>query len=375
MRKILIDNFDFYGMEIQKYWQPPASWTDTRRRTEVRNRIFSEDWVGSRKMDGAFYQFIKSMDGEMVLIGRSVSTSGDYLNKIELVPQCHSFFEWVPNGTCFLGEVYLPNKEGAKNTTSIMNCLPAKALARQAKDEDKLHYYIFDCLAWNGRSLMGEETWNRISHVIKLRQTVGENFPFIDFAVYYTGEKLWNQLQTILSDGGEGIVLNNIHALYEPGKRPSKSTMKVKKELQQTIDCIVIGANPPTREYTGKELATWTLWYDTNEGKMLEPAQRYYDFDHGAPIIPVTKNFYNGWCGSWKIGLVDEDGTIRHIGDLSGLTDEMKANWRDYVGKVVEVGGMEVFQDTVGHGIRHPKLIQVREDKEPKECSIKQLEA
>ena len=58
----MIDNVDFHNLPVQKYWSAPSSWTPERRKQEVQNAIFSGDYIGSRKMDGAFYQFIKDND-------------------------------------------------------------------------------------------------------------------------------------------------------------------------------------------------------------------------------------------------------------------------------------------------------------------------
>ena len=41
----------------------------------------------------------------MELVGRSKGVGGDYLNKIDWVPQLMSFFQNLPNGTCLLGEI------------------------------------------------------------------------------------------------------------------------------------------------------------------------------------------------------------------------------------------------------------------------------
>lgn len=372
MSEYIIDNIDFHELEPMKYFAPPASWSDEKRRTETHNRIFSGDWIGARKMDGAFYQFNKSMDGKMELIGRSKGVGGDYLDKIEWVPQFRSFFEALPNGTCLLGEVVFPNNEGSKNTTTIMGCLKDKAIARQ-ENGDKLHYYVFDCLAWDGNSLVNEPASTRFGKVKYLRNSGKYNFTYIDYPVYWSGVELWNYLQEILADGGEGIVIMHKDARYEPGKRPSKTTMKVKRELLDTIDCVVMGANPPTIQYTGKDIANWQYWWDNLNHKKMEIGEHFFDYDHGAAIVPVTKNYYYGWAGSWKIGLY-KDGTCVHFGDLSGLTDEMKENWRDYVGKVVEVGGMQIFKDGDQRAIRHPKLLGFRSDKNPTECTWDQVE-
>jgi len=51
------------------------------------------------------------------------------------------------------------------------------------------------------------------------------------------------------------------------------------------------------------------------------------------------------------------------------LTDEMKENWKDYVGKVCEISCMEIMTNQDGSkGLRHPKLICFRNDKTKEEC-------
>ena len=64
-----------------------------------------------------------------------------------------------------------------------------------------------------------------------------------------------------------------------------------------------------------------------------------------------------------------KDGKAVQIGNLSGLTDEMKENWKDYVGKVCEISCMEIMTNQDGtQGLRHPKLICFRNDKTKEEC-------
>ena len=145
---MIIDNVDFHELPAQKYWSFPSGYKKDSK-AETQNMIFSGDYVGARKMDGAFYKFIKDENGNMELIGRSKSVKGDYINKIEWVPQLHEFFNSLPTGTRLLGELYFPEKEGSSNVTTIMGCLPQKARERQEKGM-KLHYYIFDVLAFNG---------------------------------------------------------------------------------------------------------------------------------------------------------------------------------------------------------------------------------
>lgn len=363
--KGIIDGIDFYNLEIEKYYAPPNSWSAEKRKDNAISKIFSGDWVGAQKRDGAFYMFLVDEDGNQFLRGRSKSVSGEYLDKYELVPHLHDFFNQLPPGTCLLGEIYLPRDEQAKTTTSFMNCLPEKAIKRQQKEEDKLHYYIFDILADEGKLLINTSAEERFD----LLNAYSRAYPsiYVEWAQYYEGKELWNKLQELLADGYEGIVITRKEATYKPGKRTNQDTLKVKKELQDTIDCVVMGANPPSKLYTGKELETWSYWLDEIDNEKINKSM-YKSYVDGGPVIPITKNWYYGWAGSFKLGAY-KDGKLVEIGNLSGITDQMKEEWRDWVGKVIEITAMEIMTSENGYGLRHPKYVGERSDKSAAECT------
>lgn len=358
----LIEGIDFCELEAEKFWSFTASYSEERKKTEAVNMVYSGDYLGSRKMDGAYYRFCKDMDGNMSLQGRTKSVKGYYLDKIEWVPQLQPFFESLPNGTCLLGEVYFPDNEGSYNTTSIMGCKVDKAVSRQLLGP-KLHYYVFDIWAYDGKSFLNTKADARFNTLEVLHQKSCE-FSYVDFAYYYSGAELWTKYQSILADGGEGVVITKKDSIPEPGKRRAKKTLKLKKELQETLDVVVVGANAPTRLYTGKEIETWKYWENLGTKEKLE-GDFYKDYYDGAPIEPITKMYYLGACGSLKIGAY-KDGKLVQIGNLSGLEDEILLNWKSYLGKVFEITAMEVMRDT--KGLRHPRPVRLRDDKDPKEC-------
>jgi len=61
----IIDGIDFYELEAMKYYAPPASWSEEKKKDNATNKIFSGDWLGAQKRDGAFYMCGKNMDGEI----------------------------------------------------------------------------------------------------------------------------------------------------------------------------------------------------------------------------------------------------------------------------------------------------------------------
>lgn len=360
----VINDINFKDLEAEKYWSFPKSYKGDPK-VDTKNFIFSGDYIGARKMDGAYYRFIKDMDGNMRLQGRSKSVSGEYLDKLAWVPHLHDFFNELPNGTCLLGEIYFPNNEGSSNVTTIMGCLEQKARDRQEKGE-KLHYYIFDVWAYNGKSMLKAKIEDRIMHLNKIWHDHVVHFcDYVEVAEYYEGKALWDELGYILRDGGEGIVMTKKGTHPEPGKRPARKTLKVKKEINQTIDCIFTGVGtPPTRPYQGKEIETWKYWENVRTGEKME-GDFYKEFTEGAPIEPVTKPYFHGWVSSLEIGLVKGNKVVP-IGFISGLTDEVKANHQKYKGLPIEVTCMEILPTG---GLRHAKLVRFRPDLAITDCT------
>lgn len=357
---LVIDGKDFNELESERYWSFPSSYSQERKKQEIKNFIFSDNYLGSRKVDGAYYRFIKDLDGEIYLQGRNRGVKGDFLNKVEWVPHLNPFFNQLPKGTCLLGEIYTPENPISPNVTKIMGCLVDKAISRQSKH--KLHYYIFDIWAFGGISFLKKEAAERF----RALRDLPEN-PYIEVATYSKGKVLWDQLGSILESGGEGIVITLENSLPGPGARTARKTLKIKKEFSENLDCVIIGANAPTVEYGGNSPETWNYWLNQRTGEKKE-GKFYRDAFDGAPLTAITKAFFHGWAGSLQLGLY-KDGKMIQIGSLSGVTEEILENWRDYLHQVVEVNVMEILPTG---GLRHPRFVKFRPDKNPKDCRWEQ---
>lgn len=366
-----IDKTNFKELDAMKYYAPPASWSEQKKKDNIKNKIFSGEWYGAEKKDGYFTKIVKDEDGNIALYSRSRNVNGEYVDKHEWVPQFNQFFSELNNGTCILGELYFPERPGSKNVTTILGCLKEKAITRQEKE--KLHLYVFDVLAEDGKSYLTQPASERFETLTAFDIAYGNYGGLVEWAHYCNGNELWDLLDKTLTAGGEGIVITHQSAKYEPGKRPSKTTLKVKKEISQTIDCIIVGANPPTKEYGGEHLDEWKYWVTTPDENRLPIDYHYFEYMNGGNVIPVTKAYYNKWAGSLRLGLV-KNGKIEYFGDLSGLTEEILGNWQQYKGRVCEVSGMQI--DEVSHHIRHPRFICWRDpsDKKIEDCTWEQVE-
>jgi hypothetical protein len=265
--------------EAMKYWSFPSSYSKEKKQTELNNILYSGDYMASEKKDGYMERVVKDEDGNIFMISRNAGVNG-IIDKSEWVPHLHDFFHSLPSGTCLLGEVYLEGRT-SKNIVSILGCLKEKAIERQAIDENKLHFYVFDILAYDDNLLYNRPIKERIGMLNSFKSIkINEQHPYVDFAKYwYTPEDIHENWLRILAEGGEGVVLVKKDYPYEFKKRTARKTLKLKKELEETIDVFLTGRwKKPTYLYTGKDLENWEYFYDKiNDkrvhGKMTERAQ------------------------------------------------------------------------------------------------------
>ena len=370
-----IDGIDFNELAAEKYWSFPKTYKGDAKK-ETKTMILSEEYLGAEKKDGHYSRLIKDEDGNIILHGRDKSVDGTYHNKVEWVPQCSNFFNSLPNGTCLLGELYFPNQRGSRKVTTILGCLKDKALDRQEKGE-KLSFYVFDIWAYNGKSLLETKMKDRVDKYLnKDIKDFSLNENNVQVAEYLVGEELWSSLGKILSEGGEGVVITQKDSKPAPGKRTARKTLKVKMEIEQTIDVFIDGEYKlPTRIYSGKEITTWNFWENTKTGEKYNTSM-YNEYCSGVPLEPITKPYYYGWASAVSISVM-KDGKPFRIGWISGITDEMKAGIvkepEKYQNKVFEITAMEIEHTKSGYSLRHAKIVQERKDKSYEDCSFEQI--
>ena len=366
-----VNNYNYMEIEAASYWSFPSSYDTKKRQEQLNTMLYSDDYVASEKKDGYWEMIIKDDEGNLTMRARSKGVNG-WVCKQDWIPHLNPFFDALPNGTVLIAEVYLEGKT-SKSITSILGCGVEKAIERQ-EGSNKLLLSIFDILAWRGLNVHTLPITERIELLLKV-QDIAESHNYVKVVEYWqTPEDIHENWLRILSEDGEGVVMTKKSNPYEFGKRSARHTLKLKKELEETIDVFLTGAyKDATKEYTGTELESWPYWYDEISEKRVEGLQVQI---HNNSLTPVTRLWYNEWAGAVEIAVI-RDKKVQPIGWISGITDEVRqgivednTNWK---GKVVTLQAMEINKNEDPVTLRHAKIVNWRTDKNWEDCSYSQL--
>lgn len=368
---------NLFLMEPEKYFSPPSTWDRERARAAIVMRMESGNYLASEKIDGYWSRFVRQGDvckQQTRVVSKVTGTYGESQDKI---PFIFNFLEKVTTGdTVLLGELYTLSRN-VSDMKRIMGAKTERALARQVDNIDKVRFYVFDVLYWNGQSFMKTEFSDRAAFLTKVIAPRITQNPYITVAQFTEGEFAMDRLDEVLSTGGEGIVLQRKDGIYEPGKRPAWKSIKMKKELERDVDVFMLGALPPTREYNGIYIDSWPFWEDIRTREKLpvnEIRNNVLRYQAGDPIEPVSKNYYYNWPSAIECGVYDKTGKIWNVCSVSGLSDEIKSNIAEnparYHMRPLTLTGMEFTDD---YSIRHPRFLGFRDDIDAKDCTWEKI--
>ena len=336
-------DFNYWAMlEPMKYYDKKREDLSDNLKKKYDAMITNEnnEYITTCKYDGEWTMFIK-WDGQYLIRSRSISkVTGAYGDKTAHLPHLVEEMKLWPNNTVILGEVCWGNF-GTVSTDvgTILRCLPAKAVERQK--ERKLVVKMFDCLALDG------EVFTNTSYVN--RYATAHNFisPYTLRNNYFTMTMICPPDKTpaefadeIISQGGEGVVIQRADYVYEPGKRTAWKTLKLKQRLPE-MEFKVVASIPATKEYNGKYPESWPYVID---GEC------------------VTKPYYYGW----HMGVRFEYNGVM-CDASSGLTDADR-EWLGTTEAQQQIKNGELYvtiramQEASLGGLRHPVIVRLRND-------------
>lgn len=295
-----------------------------------------EGWAYEPKYDG--FRALAFVDGDDLFLQ---SRNGR--------PLARYFPELVfPKGRYVLdGELLILDDDGREIFDALQNRLhPAESRVRMLAEQTPAIYRAFDLLAVGGELATGNPFSERRAALEKLVGGFKDPGSVEITPIAYEPDAATPWLET-----GEGVIAKKLDSPYLAGER--KAMVKIKRV--RTMDAVVVGWRP------GKEENT---------------------------------------VGSLILGLYDEGGELRVVGHTSGLKAKEKrelvdklapyesgekgsadpSRWSadrdlEWVGLrpelVIEVAFDHVSAGRVRHG---SKILRWREDKDPKDCKIEQLD-
>ena len=372
---------NYFTMEVMKYWAPTSSMSAETRRQHLEQMAASGNYLWAEKFDGNFARGVITSERSALQtrgISRVTGTYSELQEKIYFWDNVINAFK--KGDTVILGELYLPGGID-RDVGSICRCLVDKARARQ-KDK-KLEWRIFDVLVLDGKDMINSPIEERIQHIPEVIARI--NSPLVKGIEYHEMDgTFFDSINEIFARGGEGAVCYKKGISYTPGKRSSAwTTMKVKQEISNDIDCLITDIEKPTRIYTGKEIGSWIYWQNTRTGELVS-GEYFGEYQTGGPYEPVTKNFFYNLPGAIYTSVYDKNHNLIPLCKVAGLTDEMKESLRNNFDEwylcPISIGGMMISDASadastgIGISIRHPYIKSIRkEDLNPEDCTLEKI--
>jgi ATP-dependent DNA ligase len=290
-----------------------------------------DEWAYEPKWDG--FRAIAFVNGEeSYLQSRNGKPLSRYFPELEFPPG-----EYVLDG-----ELVILEKDGKQNFDGLQQRIhPAESRIKRLAEEMPVRFVAFDLLAEDGQSVMDEPYQRRRERLEKVVRKP------IDLTPCTTKRK--DADKWLL--GAEGVIAKQLGAPYLPGER--KGMVKVKRV--RTIDAVPVGWRP------GKE-----------EGTLGSLILGLYDQGGELHVVGHTSGFSAKQKRELPAFLAPYETGERGSGDPSRWDSGRELEWRTIRPELV----CEVTFDHVSAGrIRHgAKLKRWREDKDPRECQIDQLD-
>ena len=290
-----------------------------------------EEWSYEPKWDG--FRALAFVTGdESFLQSRNGKPLGRYFPELEFPPG-----DYVLDG-----ELVVFGEDGKQEFEVLQQRIhPAESRIRRLAEETPVRFVAFDVLATEGESRLDEPFQHRRARLEKL---VRKPLDLTPWTTERAEADPWLQ-------GAEGVIAKQLDAPYRPGER----TGMVKVKRVRTIDTVIVGWRP------GKE-----------EGTLGSLILGLYDDGGALQVVGHTSGFKAKEKRELPAFLAPYETGERGSGDPSRWDAGRELEWRSVRPELVaEV----TFDHVSGHRIRHgAKLKRWREDKDPRDCKIDQLD-
>jgi ATP-dependent DNA ligase len=304
----------------------------------VRELPEGDGWQYEPKWDG-FRGVLENAGEELALWSRNERPLLRYF------PELRPLGELLPPVSALDGEIVIA-REGALDFDAMqMRLHPAESRIRRLSAEIPAEYVVFDVLVWDGEPVWELPLEERRARVEALRM---QGFRVSPATRSLDEARGW--LDRFESLGLDGVVAKRLGVPYLPGSR--EGMVKVKEH--KTADCVVAGVR-----WKGEReaIATLLLGLYRDDGGL--------DYVGSAAVAARSR----AEVAERVLPLLDESSDRRFSEPNRWGTGELEeAALRPEL--VVEVR----YDKVQGHRFRHgTKLLRWRDDKDPKDCTWREL--
>jgi ATP-dependent DNA ligase len=302
----------------------------------VRELPTGDGWQYEPKWDG-FRGVLENVDGELNLWSRNERPLLRYF------PELRPLGELLAPRSALDGEIVIA-RDGALDFDAMqMRLHPAESRIRRLSAEIPAEFVVFDVLLWDG-----EEVWRQPLAERRSRVEALEGFRRSPATRDVADARGW--LERFEALGLDGVIAKHLEAPYLPGSRDGM----VKVKEHKTADCVVVGLR---WKGDAREIATLLLGLYREDGELdyvgsCAVAARTRD-DVARRVLPLLVDAPDRRFSEpnrWGSGELEE----------AALRPEL----------VVEVRYDKVQGSRFRHG---SKLIRWREDKDPQDCTWREL--
>ena len=296
-----------------------------------------DGWQYEPKWDG-FRGLLENASGELRLWSRNARPLLRYF------PELQPLGKLLPPGSALDGEIVI-ERDGVLDFDAMQTRLhPAESRVRKLSGEIPARFIAFDLLVWKG-----EEVWplplakrrarlERSAKRFELSPATGDR------------EQALEWLDRFEAIGLDGVIAKRLDLAYLPGSRDG--VVKVKPE--KTADCVVVGVRWKSRP---DRIATLLLGLYDEEGEIdyvgtaaVAPARHAEITERVLPLLGNAPDRRFSEPNRWGGGELEENAVRPEV--------------------VVEVRYDKVQSNRFRHGT---KLIRFRDDKDPKQCTWREL--
>jgi ATP-dependent DNA ligase len=303
----------------------------------VRELPEGEGWQYEPKWDG-FRGVLENVGGELALWSRNGRPLLRYF------PELRPLGELLPPKTALDGEVVIV-RDGALDFDAMqMRLHPAESRIRKLAAEIPAQYVVFDVLLWDGEAVWRRPLEERRAE-LEARASGFRLSPAVRDLKQARG---W--LDRFEALGLDGVIAKRLGVAYLPGSR--EGVVKVKEH--KSADCVVVGIR-----WKGKReaIATLLLGLYREDGGLdyvgtcaVAASRRAEVAERVLPLIEDAPDHHFSEPTRWGTGELEE----------AAVRPEL----------VVEVRYDKVQGSRFRHGT---KLLRWREDKEPSQCTWREL--